>query len=92
VLRAHHDAGDVEFVDEKPTRVVLEFLRDLLASGSYPNLRAVLHDDDSGEQWQHVRRLLGHDSRFERGLDALIDGLARSFAPKPKPKRRRRRA
>ena len=91
VLRAYHDAADIEFIDDKPMRVVLEFLRELLANGSYPNLKAVLHDDESGEQWQHVRRLLGQDSRFERGLDALIDGLARSFAPKRKPTRRRRR-
>jgi AcrR family transcriptional regulator len=81
-----------EFTDDVPTGPLLDFLQERLDSGLYPQLRAMIGGSNTREQWARVRRMLDHDQRFERGLGALIDGLARAYAPRSRSRATRGRS
>jgi len=82
ILRAYEMLSNEEFTDDVPTAPLLDFLQERLDSGLYPHMRAMIGGSNTREQWTRVRRMLDHDQRFERGLGALIDGLARAYTPR----------
>ena len=81
VLRVWEAVGMEEFDAGAPTDSLVEFMTERVRSGAYPHLRALV---DTGappnERWQEVVQLLNDEHRFERGLAALLDGVARSYA------------
>ena len=51
----------------------------ILDEGDYPQLRAMIGDDDPIEAFAKNPGFLTQDRHFDIGLDALLDGLARRF-------------
>jgi AcrR family transcriptional regulator len=47
-----------------------------VATGHYPHIAEVLGGRNSAAAWRRVAELLDDDGRFERGLAAILDGIA----------------
>lgn len=62
----------------EPTATLVAFTRAQLATGEFPNLEA-LTDGDLESSWERIARKMSHEDRFERGLRALLEGIARTF-------------
>jgi AcrR family transcriptional regulator len=54
---------------------LVEYLDDLVGSGDYPHLRAMLEDQDMGTLLQAIYDHGRDHDRFERNLDRLLDGF-----------------
>lgn len=67
----------------EPSADLVTFTRAQLATRQYPMLEKLVGDDLEGA-WRRIARDMNQDGRFERGLDALIDGLERTL-PRAKP-------
>ncbi len=68
-------------------REVDRFLLDQMASGAFPRLRAVLGDDSPARAMARVGRWLADPARFDRGLEALLDGFTRAAGKSARSKR-----
>jgi AcrR family transcriptional regulator len=66
-------------LDRKSTKVLREAMKRSLDSGDYPQLRALIGDDDPVEVFARSLGFMTEDHHFESGLDALLDGLAKRF-------------
>lgn len=60
---------------------VLDFFRRELATGDYP-LIGELFGDDFEASFERAMELMADESRFDRGLKRLLDGIEAEFAPK----------
>lgn len=56
-----------------------EAMNRYLDDGHYPQLRAMIGDDDPVEAFVKHSGSVTDDARFDVGLDALLDGLAKRF-------------
>jgi AcrR family transcriptional regulator len=54
------------------------FAREQLGSGRYPETQKVLGDLDARD-WERFARWMSDEERFDRGLAALLDGLAAEY-------------
>jgi AcrR family transcriptional regulator len=54
---------------------VLPFFEAQLRSGDYPEIQALLQGPDIRASWDAVVAAMTDEGRFERGLQALLDGL-----------------
>jgi AcrR family transcriptional regulator len=48
---------------------------DVVDSGEFPQMRALLGDGDRAAAWAKLEAEADADARFERGLEAVLDGL-----------------
>lgn len=53
-----------------------------LEEGDYPQLRAMIGNDDPVAAFAKSLAFMTEERHFESGLDALLDGLARRFRPR----------
>jgi len=89
--RAHAEA------DPETTAASMEFARRQIETGRYPHTAALFGRADPRDAAEQVVGLTRTDERFERGLEALLDGAAvhiRSSTRRPvkRPTKKRRRA
>jgi len=63
---------------------VNEFIHAQIATGEYPHLAAMVGDEDPTEVFTRMARMMSDEKRFERGLEALLDGFEHSAAKKKK--------
>jgi AcrR family transcriptional regulator len=66
--------GDDE-ASQQRLEAILTYVEAQLETGEFPNLRAMAGDDLRG-QFLHFAGLANSESRFERGLQLLLDGVA----------------
>jgi AcrR family transcriptional regulator len=77
VMRAGEAMSRSDIVDGKPSPQLLRFMQAQLATGAFPHVSALLGKDSMMGAWSRISRYLGDAERFERGLETLIDGIAR---------------
>jgi AcrR family transcriptional regulator len=56
------------------------YVEGMLATGEYPQIEALLGDGDRHATWERIMHEANHVDRFERGLEALLDGIERRLA------------
>jgi AcrR family transcriptional regulator len=65
--------------DRKAANALREAINRYLDEGDYPQLRAMIGDDDPVDAFVKNSGFMTGDYRFDIGLDALLDGLAKRF-------------
>lgn len=88
LLRLHDPwpAGDAQTV-----QAMRELLRAQLASGDYPELATIVGDRDPIAVFAEVASVMTDDQRFERGLQAMLDGFEHPRArTRSRPRKRAR--
>jgi len=70
--------GQLRF-DRKAASALRAMINRSLDEGDYPQLRAMIGDDDPVDAFVKSAGFMTDDDRFDIGLDALLDGLARRF-------------
>jgi len=70
--------GQAQF-DRKTARALSEAMNRYLDEGDYPQLRAMIGDDDPFDAFMKNSGFMTEDHHFNVGLDALLDGLAKRF-------------
>jgi len=73
-IRAREMAGDTQQREEHIAAMV-GYLQAQLATGEYPHI-AELAGDDIRSNFERLARLAADETRFERGLQRLLDGIA----------------
>jgi AcrR family transcriptional regulator len=56
-------------------RQINEFIHAQIATGEYPQIAAIVGDDDPTEVFARMSQAMTEETRFERGLEALLDGF-----------------
>jgi len=96
VVRSERVAETEAQIDIDPDEwmeTVFEHLRERVESGDYPHLqRAVEANRAAGGRDEDLGRMALDETRFERGLERLLDGIEVELASRRKPARRRRKA
>jgi AcrR family transcriptional regulator len=72
-IRAREMAGDTQQSGEH-IAAMIEYLETMLATGEYPHIAAIAGDDVRGTFERFALRA-ADESRFERGLQRLLDGI-----------------
>jgi AcrR family transcriptional regulator len=73
-LRAREMRGEAE-QGEAHVAAMLEYLQAMLATGEYPHI-AELVGDDPRANFERFAKIAADETRFERGLQRLLDGIA----------------
>ena len=55
--------------------MVLKLVEQMLATGEFPHIDALLGGEGSVAAWTRIARFMNDAGRFLRGLDVLLDGL-----------------
>jgi AcrR family transcriptional regulator len=71
-----------EVMDGKPAPQLVRFMQAQLATGAFPHVSALLGKDSMGGAWSRISRYLDDEPRFERGLEAVLDGIAAWAKPR----------
>ncbi len=66
--------------DESADPSVMRYMEDLLATGEYPALRALVGTDGFEATWRRLGDQMRDSRRFERNLDRLLDGFEAAAA------------
>lgn len=66
-------------LDRKATRTLREAINRALDEGDYPEVRAMIGEDDPVDTFMNSSRIMADAERFEIGLEALLSGLAKRF-------------
>ncbi len=64
-----------EFTDGKPAKAMLTFAAKMMATGEFPQTEKLLGGDGASAAWTKIATFMNDPDRFQRGLDALLDGL-----------------
>jgi AcrR family transcriptional regulator len=86
VVRVVEAAQQKDFVEGKPSKAIIKFAEQMLATGHFPHLEEMLGDGDPVAAWGRMVRFMNDAGRFVRGLDVILDGLEGRFTV---PKRSR---
>ena len=65
-------------------RQINEFIEAQIATGEYPQLAAVVGDEDPTVVFARMSQSMTDEARFERGLEALLDGFEHATAKRKK--------
>jgi AcrR family transcriptional regulator len=66
-------------LDRRTARALSDAMKRYLGEGDYPQLRAMIGDDDPFDAFLKSAGFMTQDHHFDIGLDALLDGLAKRF-------------
>jgi AcrR family transcriptional regulator len=66
-------------LDRKTARALSEAMARYLGEGDYPQLHAMIGDDNPFDAFVKNSGFMTQDHHFDLGLDALLDGLAKRF-------------
>ena len=72
-----HERSD--FHDDETDEHILDYVRELIASGDYPQLADMVKDGGLESLWAQLQDHARDESRFERNLNRLLDGIERSL-------------
>jgi AcrR family transcriptional regulator len=61
--------------DGRPSRAMIKFADEMIATGEFPHLARLLGNESSAVAWDRIARFMNDPARFLRGLDVLLDGL-----------------
>jgi AcrR family transcriptional regulator len=75
VVRAVESHRHPDFRDARPSEAIVAFTTAQLATGAYPQLSALAAGPDPMGAWTRISVMMNDAGRFERGLQALLDGL-----------------
>jgi len=87
LLRSNDSGAIPPPSDREGARLVNELTQRYLATGAYPRLQAVIGEREPMVAFADFGRMMTAEERFDVGLEALLDGIARRFA---RPARRAR--
>ncbi|HEX5405354.1 MAG TPA: TetR/AcrR family transcriptional regulator C-terminal domain-containing protein, partial [Pseudonocardiaceae bacterium] len=76
LLRSEEVRARTETPTDDDVDAAVEFAKAQLAAGDFPLTRELYEQTQRGEGWQHVFTEEATARRFDRGLQALLDGLA----------------
>jgi AcrR family transcriptional regulator len=76
-LRRGQEHADVH--DSEWQQAAQEYAEAMLATGEFPHIEALLGDGDRTAAWRRLAQRANELDRFERGLQALLDGIERRF-------------
>jgi hypothetical protein len=69
-------------LDRKSVKALNDAMKRSLEEGDYPQLRAMIGNDDPVAAFSRSLAFMTEDGHFESGLDALLDGWAKRFRSK----------
>lgn len=84
VLRVAEHLQSEDFVEGKPSKYVLKFVEQMLATGEFPHTGALLGGEGTAAAWNRIAKFMNDAGRFLRGLDVLLDGLEAKASRKKK--------
>jgi AcrR family transcriptional regulator len=70
--------------DPRAARSITKFTASQIATGEFPLIEALLGDDDPLEAFYRVAKWMEDEGRFDRGLEAILDGFEARIARKKK--------
>ena len=79
VLRAREVR--IQDMETETTRTINQFIANQLTTGEYPELTRMFGDEEPVAVIARLSQSMTHVDRFERGLRALLDSLARHISP-----------
>jgi AcrR family transcriptional regulator len=80
VLRAAEDERELQAYGENFLDRIGDYFARQLATGAYPNIEHAIGDRPVREVMEELNELSRDDGRFARGLERVLDGIARSLA------------
>ena len=69
-----------DFAEGRPSKAILEFTRQMIATGEFPHTAALTQGRDAADAWVRIAKFMSDEGRFYRGLDMLLDGIASAKA------------
>lgn len=75
VIRVVENLEQEDFREGQPTRAILKFAEEMLATGEFPHMEKMLGGGPRPKAWETFGRFMNDGGRFLRGLDAILDGL-----------------
>jgi AcrR family transcriptional regulator len=70
------------FHDVEDDAEMLEYIKELVATGDYPTLGRLIEEQGLEQLWQQIEGHAHDDSRFDRNLARLLDGVERDLTAK----------
>ncbi len=74
VFRVTEALAQRDLADARPAKAMIKYTEQLLATGDFPHVEALLGDDPV-DAWTRIGRYMSDAGRFLRGLDVVLDGL-----------------
>jgi AcrR family transcriptional regulator len=74
-----HERSDVLDDDTTDENDVIAYVNELVATGEYPQLAEMMKDGGLAQLWSEIQAHSRDDTRFDRTLARLLDGIARSL-------------
>jgi len=71
-------------VDPRAARAITSFTASQVATGAFPLLEALLGDDEPLEAFYRIARWMADEGRFDRGLEAILDGFEARIGRRPR--------
>ena len=72
-----HERSSFHDVDDDDE--MIEYVKELVATGDYPTLERMINEYGIEELWAQIEGHAHDDSRFDRNLARLLDGIERSL-------------
>ena len=79
VYRLAEQMQQRELVEGKPLKTTIKFAEQMMETGEFPHVEALLGGGDAASAWSRVSRHMNDTGRFLRGLDVVLDGLEARF-------------
>ena len=76
----HTIMDETEMLNDQWRERAAAYVRSQLDSGEFPHIRALVGLEDPDARWPELTASLADEERFERGLAALLDGIALRIA------------
>jgi AcrR family transcriptional regulator len=70
-----HDRNNMHAANDPFATEMLAYVNELIDSGDYPQLRALVDEYGYEGTWTRVQQYASDESRFDRGLERLLDGF-----------------
>ena len=67
-------------IDPRTARAISSFTKAQVATGEFPLIKALLGDEEPLEALYRIAKWLADDGRFDRGLEAILDGFEARIA------------
>lgn len=79
VVRVVENLAQRDLSDGKFAKSTVKFAEQMMATGEFPHVEALLGDGDPIAAWGKISRFMNDAGRFLRGLDVVLDGLEGRF-------------
>lgn len=72
------------FADPRAARSIMKFTTSQVATGEFPMIDGLIGDGDPVQAFSKIAEWMSDESRFDRGLEAILDGFEARIARKKK--------